>query len=613
MNNKILIIVFIILCICSTTSAQSDLGLLDHVQKLESTVLIETSDTLTIDKVISPAFSEHFAEIPFKYLAQANETYWFKIDLGAIDLSVTDEWYVSFRYYDKIILYFKNGESIDSISAGLRATKDEGVYDFTDIPFSQDQLINKKYLYATVKNFNNIYHLEAPNLVNSTYIGFLNNYIHISEFKKQIAYYIFIGGISLILSYFIGIYFLYRDYLFIIYSLYLLSLLLYLGVKANMIQDIFRSYAPYFIYFYNSVIQVIVNIFYLLFSAIFLNAKKDFPVLNKFIKWTIYFLIGIIILQTIINIIWPFSGFEEKILIVERYLMIVFSLIAYAHILKNYTQKLVLFFVAGSFLFLGGAALAMFFRNVHFMMYGAAMEVFIFSLGMGFRIKSMEDEKKLMKHELAKIELTALRAQMNPHFIFNSLNSIRAYVISNEIKRASGYISKFSKLIRLILHYSSREFITLKKELDALKLYVDLEELRFRVDFGFELNIEDEISLNDLLLPPLILQPYVENAIRHGLAPKNKNRKLKISIRREKDQLKIEITDNGVGRKYSKSSTNRPREHKSVAMELTKKRINLTDRLLSDEKNIEIIDLKEGDKALGTRIILKLPIRLKNN
>jgi len=462
-------------------------------------------------------------------------------------------------------------------------------------------------LFAKVQNFNNTYFVEDPLLSNDFYISFYKKYLSRDYFIKQIPYFIFIGGISLILFYFIGIYFLNRDIQFIIYSLYLLSLLLYLGAQASMVQNYFRINAPFFIYYYNSVIQVVVNIFYSLFAIVFLNAKKDFPTLYKLIRGTIYLLIAIVIVQTITYIFWPFLGIEEKILTGERYYIILFSLTAYVYIIKTYTDKLALFFVGGSFIFLTGAILALIFRDIHFMMYGAAIEVFIFSLAMGYRIKKIENEKKLIENEMTKIELTALRAQMNPHFIFNSLNSIRAYVISNEIKKASDYITKFSRLIRLILYYSANERITLREEIEALQLYVQLEELRFRENFGFEVNMDEELDMKTIVVPPLIIQPYVENAIRHGLTPKDGNKKLWLSIERENGNIIFRIKDNGVGRQFNKSHSENAEEHKSIAMELTKKRIDLAGKLYSTEENIIINDLVENGVPTGTEVILKFP------
>jgi LytS/YehU family sensor histidine kinase len=207
------------------------------------------------------------------------------------------------------------------------------------------------------------------------------------------------------------------------------------------------------------------------------------------------------------------------------------------------------------------------------------------------------------------VQLTALKAQMDPHFIFNSLNSIRAYVISNNTKQASAYLIKFSSLIRLILQYSSRNSISLKDELDALSLYVNLEQLRFRDDFGYDLQVDKNIDVNNLQVPPLILQPYVENAIRHGLTSKKGEKKLELKITLKGSQLEFRIKDNGVGRQYSiQQKKSRSTGHVSMAMDLTQKRIELADFSNSNQESIKIVDLMEDGKQAGTEIILRLPV-----
>lgn len=293
----------------------------------------------------------------------------------------------------------------------------------------------------------------------------------------------------------------------------------------------------------------------------------------------------------------------------QQYFMIVFSLAAYVNILKNYRNKLVLFLVGGSFFYLTGAVVSMFLWNIRYMMLGAAIEVFIFSLGMGYRIKVIEQSRQFIENEMNKLRLTALRAQMNPHFIFNSLNSIRAFIISNETKKASDYLNKFARLIRLILHYSSKDTISLKEELEALALYVELEQMRFRYDFGFVLKIGSDVNTETLLVPPLILQPYVENAIVHGLAPKTGAKELLVEVSKNHTGLIFVIRDNGVGRSYSKNIhfIQNP-QHKSVAMELTRKRIELSDDKRSEKENIKIVDLMENGNPAGTEVRIKLPV-----
>ncbi|NJL74331.1 MAG: histidine kinase [Saprospiraceae bacterium] len=153
--------------------------------------------------------------------------------------------------------------------------------------------------------------------------------------------------------------------------------------------------------------------------------------------------------------------------------------------------------------------------------------------------------------------MKALRAQMNPHFLFNVLNSIKLYMVQNDARTAAKYLTKFSRLIRLILNNSKSPMVKLEEELNALLLYIEMENFRFNDKFDFELYVEEEISLGQIEIPPMILQPFVENAIWHGLMHKEDERgvlTINIKLNDAKDKLCFIIEDNGIGReKHSKS------------------------------------------------------------
>ncbi|MCA1760129.1 MAG: histidine kinase, partial [Bacteroidales bacterium] len=464
-------------------------------------------------------------------------------------------------------------------------------------------------LFAQVRHFSRKTELIVPTYRNIETVGFISGYVSRYYFFSQMPYYFFIGGMLLMFFYFIGFYYMYNDRLFIWYSLYLLSLILFISTRTHFTRQFLQSTFPVFSYLFYEIMQVGVNIFYLTFARIFLNAKTEFPKLDKAIQYAIILLVSVILAQISFITINPLSNYETYIMNFQRYFMIVFSFAAYVYILKNYRNKLVLFLVGGSFFYLTGAVLSMYFWHIRYLMIGTAIEVFIFSLGMGYRIKVVEQTRQSIESEINKLRLTALRSQMNPHFIFNSLNSIRAYVISNETKKASDYLNMFARLIRLILHYSSKDTISLKEELDALALYVELEQMRFRDDFGFTLKIGSDVDTHNWQVPPLILQPYVENAIVHGLAPKSGVKELLVEVTKSNSKLCFVIRDDGVGRSYSKNirSIQNP-QHKSVAMELTRKRIELTDDKHTKDENIKILDLTENGHPAGTEVRVKLPV-----
>jgi len=207
------------------------------------------------------------------------------------------------------------------------------------------------------------------------------------------------------------------------------------------------------------------------------------------------------------------------------------------------------------------------------------------------------------KVQVADTEMKALRAQMNPHFIFNSLNSINDYISRNDTKSANEYLVKFSKVMRMILENSDQKEIALADDLKALELYIQLEALRLKQQFSYEITVADDIDKENTLIPPLILQPFVENSIWHGLAKKQGEGKIRIIITRENDMLNCIVEDNGVGRSQNNAQANTSK--KSLGMKITKARIDIINKLKKSRAAIILSDLAEG-----TRIEVKLPLEL---
>jgi LytS/YehU family sensor histidine kinase len=210
------------------------------------------------------------------------------------------------------------------------------------------------------------------------------------------------------------------------------------------------------------------------------------------------------------------------------------------------------------------------------------------------------------------MELNALRAQMNPHFIFNCLNSIDYYIIKNETEKASDYLNRFSKLIRLILQNSRAEYVNLKDELEALKLYMEMESIRFDHRFDYVVRVGSGLQLENIEIPPLLLQPYVENAIWHGLAKKSdgKNR-LDLTITRQNGLLHCRIEDNGIGREAAqKMKSESTSTHRSMGMYITRDRLSALNKVQQANADVVITDLKHEDgTAAGTRVEINIPIR----
>ena len=227
--------------------------------------------------------------------------------------------------------------------------------------------------------------------------------------------------------------------------------------------------------------------------------------------------------------------------------------------------------------------------------------------------KAAQEKKETeFQHKLADISMSALRSQMNPHFIFNCLNSIKLYTTQNDTMAASAYLTKFSKLIRLVLENSRNERITLSSELAALELYIEMEAMRFKEKLSYSLVVEESVEASYIEIPPLLLQPYVENAIWHGLMPRDEGGHIAITVAIKNDDslLEINITDNGIGRTAATLLKNKMGgKHKSYGMKATTERIALINQIYKTGANVFVHDLvDEVGQAAGTEVILQIPV-----
>jgi len=228
-----------------------------------------------------------------------------------------------------------------------------------------------------------------------------------------------------------------------------------------------------------------------------------------------------------------------------------------------------------------------------------------------YKIQSVRKHEQL-KHDydqqIKDLEMRSLRQQMDPHFIFNSLNSIKSYIAENEQRIAIDYLNKFAQLIRLILNNSSRSSVDLKSELKALELFIELEQLRFDGSFEYRIIVDETIDTEDTFIPPLIFQPYAENAIWHGLMQKQGERKLQINLQLDQNILSTRIRDNGIGRELAAiRNKNRARQHRSLGMQITEERIRKGDE--HHAGSVYVTDLKDtNNEPIGTEVLIELPV-----
>ena len=245
------------------------------------------------------------------------------------------------------------------------------------------------------------------------------------------------------------------------------------------------------------------------------------------------------------------------------------------------------------------------FAIVFFFLVIILLVIFIVTRKKQLRDALLEEEKR----KVLVSELHALRSQMNPHFIFNTLSSIQSFITKNSSKDAVVYLSKFSKLIRATLENTKKQKIAIKDEIEILQLYMELEKLRLANKFNFTISVDDKIDTQFEQIPPMLIQPYVENAIWHGISHKKDNGLIKITFKLvNENMLKCEIEDDGIGRKKALEMNKDTNKKTSMGMNITKERLEIINSLKNSKLNITIIDLENNNVAKGTRIELFIPL-----
>lgn len=246
-----------------------------------------------------------------------------------------------------------------------------------------------------------------------------------------------------------------------------------------------------------------------------------------------------------------------------------------------------------------------------YMLYGL---LFFSLLGFVFwwrirQIKRQEAEKTAINKKFAELELQALQAQMNPHFVFNAMNAIQNYIAQQDVHKANSYLSEFGKLMRMFLDSTRKKYIYIEEEIELLQLYLKLEKLRFREKITVIFDVDPDLE-QDIEIPSMILQPFLENAINHGLSHKAENGTLTISMIQEENRVKITIEDDGIGREAANKIKQKSfKGYESYGMKIVEERLATLDMIDDYKIKIDITDLKdETNKPLGTRVTVQIPI-----
>ena len=427
-------------------------------------------------------------------------------------------------------------------------------------------------------------------------------------------------------------------------------------------------------YILNEPVQWMLYVFYNLFVVSFLEIRRHSKRLYQiFVAVNIAYIVYLFGESTYFILTFD-KEVQATMFVVSRIVTIAISIFLIVQLIFVVKSPLLKYIVSGSAIFIIFTVIAMLYSlglnwlpevgiyPINFMQIGVLGEILLFSLGLGKRIQIISNEndeaqqayidqlvrneeiiqesnrdlseevfkrtneiiyksKELEKERAQKLrteyekqlmesEMNTLRLQMNPHFIFNSLNSIRYYILKEDSEKASDYITAFSKLLRMILQHSREKTIKLQEDLNALGLYIEFERTRFENKFDYSIDIGEDVDVTNITVQPLLIQPFVENSIWHGLLHKDGTGHLAVKVFMEKRYLCVMVEDDGIGRDKSRGyNSSKSSTYKSMGMQITKDRLRMMAKLQNTDAGYEIVDLVNPDgSAAGTRVILKIKV-----
>ncbi len=240
-----------------------------------------------------------------------------------------------------------------------------------------------------------------------------------------------------------------------------------------------------------------------------------------------------------------------------------------------------------------------------FVIFGLSFLVFL-SIFFLYRFYKLRTDKRMLI-----LEQKLLRSQMNPHFIFNSLINIQGYILKKDPGNANRFIANFARLIRNILEYSRFEYVSVQKEIDTITNYLELQKLRFDDTFDYVIEIDENINTETMNIPPMLAQPFIENAIEHGIKPKEDKGHITIRFGSAGDMVRLEVEDDGIGREKARQIEKQTKQyHKSLATSITRERLGMMNRKRKQKIQLDIVDLKgPSGEVIGTKVMFEIPYR----
>ncbi|WP_296705721.1 histidine kinase [Algoriphagus sp.] len=577
-----------------------------HFQVPINPSIVAFDSAVKIDQMIRLNSQGIFNQAEPLGIANRTKEYWLKVDFSPFleILNQNDSIYIYPGNLEVSTLYFFPNGTVDSLNLTRLIQNDLHRATLHSLEFVK---VSTHDLLADSSFFIKAKFLRATPDLDTKTIRFsdpksheiFSRFIGENSFKSQVLAFFFLGVAAVLTVFNVILFFYMRERQYLYYGIFLLFQLIYYSQLSPYLASVFGYNKLYFFYWLTTVSQLSINLFYTLFVRNFLDLSNHLPKFDKFVLFNAWLLAVLILVNSYLIFLEPYSIFQSQLMDFQRYYMAGFSFIGIGYLWVKYPNKLKYFVIAATLIFTTGALMTMFLMSLDYMVAGSSIECTIFALGLSYKIKLISQQKIQVEKEAFQTKLGALRAQINPHFIFNSLSSIQHLISSGQKEAALSYLSKFSKFVRQVLENSIDVHVTLEKEIELLKVYLDLESLRFDHAFSYKIETPSDFDLSFYEVPMLIVQPFVENAIKHGLMPKRVGeRRVVVRFFEEEKAIRCEIEDNGIGRKASaelKKTDYRP----SRGMSLTEERLKLINR--EKQPQIQLDDLVEG-----TRVTIKL-------
>ena len=549
-----------------------------------------------------------------------DDIFWIRLDISKEQsFSKKDSsWYLAHNSFDYADLYYLDNQTFSKTPVGRFDPNTAGEQIKSAKYFSETK-INSNYiidgaLYLKVKRvqfIENLTNWEFEFTKNST-----KDLLTWNDIQRILYSYVF-SGIAVLMTIIMLLFFGYfKRWEFVMYSVYTLFMFIYAIKDEFIFSQSFLPNRPLLKVWLYEDITFFVGIVYLLFAIYYLNLKKDYRLIYYVIVFSLY-LHGIFLL--IDFLFYFFENYTAHIFLMKALPIAdsLFSTLIAIYILVKAKNLLGYLFVLGFTMFMIGTGIHFYLNNEadpmgHYnklpLYIGSALEIIIFAFGLIYKIFQEHLERLNFEQEAFRNKNKALRAQLNPHFIFNALGSIQHLILNKKNTTALKYLSQFSRLARNVLESSIELHATLEEEIKMLKDYLELESLRFDKAFSYDIQIETQLATSEIDIPFMISQPFVENAIIHGLLPKQSGtKKLTIIFKEEEQALLCIIDDTGVGRNCNKTSLKRyQNKGKSRGLDVTYARLKSWSY---GPGKVEIIDkLDDNSNPLGTKIIITIPI-----